>query len=295
MELLKKRSMGLFIALTKIIKRCTMTTLLSIIQPQKGCHMATLHHRMFGMVHGDFRPAHHSPENLETMVQGSISSLGRQMPVYLPKADFTTEVANFEEDRQSLSDMFVRTQCAADGGVVEERNIAVGIFNGDCPIVCIYEDDRLAALHAGYRCLMRANPAEPDIITRFMQSRKMSPHRAQAFVFGGIGPCCWKPEYKDKPEILDPARYGYPPLLKACLRNTKSKGPFGSGFVSVDLYEMAFRLLLQSEIPRKRIAMDKTCTCCATKNSELQYWSHTRFEARSQEVDGRNLSIAWLE
>ncbi|MDP3685391.1 MAG: laccase domain-containing protein, partial [bacterium] len=204
---------------------------------------------------------------------------------------------------------FVRTSVPADGGIVIGPLTGVAIFNADCPCVTLYDeqDGVLAHLHAGYRCLIRENPEEPNIIEvgirefpRYRADDAPDPARLKAVVWGGIRSCCWVPE-DDKVEIRQPELAGrHEEFLRACLFRT-TRSPRGSGHVSVDLYPLARMFLLQCGIPAENISEggdeegNPFCTCCAMENGEPQYWSHTRFQAKQQDVDGRNFSVAWLE
>lgn len=83
--------------------------------------------------------------------------------------------------------LFGRSREAADGGLVKGTNRAIGFFNGDCPIVCLWQDDQLAVLHAGYRCLIRESSDEPNVIDQALVN--FDALRLQAWVGLGIGSC----------------------------------------------------------------------------------------------------------
>jgi copper oxidase (laccase) domain-containing protein len=139
---------------------------------------------------------------------------------------------------------------------------------------------------------MRADPEEKNIIESGIGY--FDPKQTHAWIWGGVGPCCWLPEYDDKPEILKPELCRHPELLRSCLSQT-TRSPAGPGHVSVDLYKLARALLMEVGVLAENISWDTTCTCCAMENGEPLYWSYTRYVAKQQKVDGRNFSVAWLE
>lgn len=259
--------------------------------------MPKLQYRIFGRRQGNFRPPPES-RNQSKFVREIERVEETFLPPYIseilaPRVAFTTRIVDAVEDSEIWSARFIRTQKPADGALVRGYETAVAIFNGDCPLLCLYQDDQLAVLHGGYRCLMRADPNEEGIIE--VAIKHFDPKRVKAFIFGGIGPCCWLPEYDDKPEILDPAKSRHRELLTQCLERT-IRSPAGAGRVSVDLYALAKGLLLHVGVPEQNIDWNITCTCCAMEKGQPRYWSHTRFTAGGQEgVDGRNFSVAWLE
>ncbi|TSC63487.1 MAG: hypothetical protein G01um1014106_488 [Parcubacteria group bacterium Gr01-1014_106] len=266
--------------------------------------MSKLRHRIFGRQDGNFRPPT-EPRTREPLIRLIERIEEQHLPlriaeIFAPRVNFTTRIADATDPKETLdvwSARLIRAQEPADGALVRGYETAVAIFNGDCPLLCLHQDERLAVLHIGYRCLMRADPNEEGIVE--VALRHFNPESVHAFIFGGIGPCCWLPEYDDKPEILDPARSRHPELLKQCQEWTTCS-PAGSGHISIDLYALARGLLLLLGISEDHILLDSQCTCCAASqsedNSRALYWSHTRFKAGKQNgVDGRNCSIAWLE
>jgi len=252
--------------------------------------MVTLKHGIFGYEFGNFRPTHQSRRELLEKIN-KVFSETRPALIYGLKANFTTHIDVFKDD-EPWNMWFSRSKDDADGGIlINKPNVAIAIFNGDCPVICLHEDQKLAVLHGGYRCLVRANRDELGILELALQHFK--PSRTKAYVFGGIGSCCWVPEYDDKPEILKPELSRRPDLLKKSLSMTTAICPFGADKVSVDLYEL---IKLQLEEHSVEVTMNKTCTCCAMNGPWYKYWSHTRFQAGKQEkLDGRNMAIAWLE
>lgn len=261
--------------------------------------MPKLQYRIFGRRKGNFRPPAES-RNKSKFVREIERVEETFLPPYIseilaPRVGFTTRIVGATEDSEIWSARFIRTREPADGALVRGYETAVAIFNGDFPLLCLYQDDQLVVLHGGYRCLMRKDPQEEGIVE--VAIKHFDPQQMKAFIFGGIGPCCWLPEYDDKPEILNPEQSRHPTLLADCLEKTDECSPAGGGHVSVNLYRLAAGLLIQLGVSADNIHCDALCTCCAVEgDNQPLYWSHTRFRARGQEgVDGRNFSVAWLE
>lgn len=268
--------------------------------------MKTILRRLIlGRAEGNFRTTDQPREVfLETLARAKEKHLPEHMHwIFGPTVKFSNRVAGLHEDNDIWTAGteyhrrvgFVRTRSPADGGVDIGLLTGIAIFNGDCPIICLQQGDQLAVLHAGYRCLVRADPKEKNIIESAMEAGivPFDPKRTRAWVGYGIGGCCWLPE-ADKEEIRNPKLYRDPALLENCLTKT-TRSPAGAGHVSVDLYKLARLLLLDVGIPKGNIIVDDTCTCCAMENGEPVYWSETRHTAGKQPVNGRNFSIAWLE
>lgn len=254
-----------------------------------------LQHRLFGMKHGDFMTKHQARDAvIKTVLRMKEQHLPDAMKwIFAPRVGFTNRVAQLHENNNIWAQGFMRTGDLYDGGVAIGPMCGIAIFNGDCPIICLTEDEKLAVLHAGYRCLVRERIDEPNIID--MAMKEFDPAKTHAWIGYGIGPCCWLPEYEDKPEIINPQRSPYPEILFGCLWTTSAKSPTGSGHVSVDLYSLALALLLRAGVPSESVTLDRTCTCCAQKGGQPLYWSHTRYRAGKQRTDGRNMALAWLE
>jgi len=257
--------------------------------------MPNIQHQMFGMSYGNLRPQQSGDDFWQSLRRVKEFLPNHIEGVIAPRVGFTTVVADSATPCLTpWSGWFARTSEMADGCIVHGTQAAVAIFNGDCPIIVLVEDDKLAVLHAGFRTQIRENKDEPNIIEVAM--KHFNPDNTKAFVGFGIGPCCWVPEYEDKPEVLDPSKSRHPELLALCISRTTDVSPFGSDHVSVDLYKLAKGLLMEVGIPSKRVLINSQCTCCARAPDErLLYWSHNRFKAGKQEVDGRNMAVAWLD
>ncbi len=253
-----------------------------------------LHYKILGKAWGNFRPSDSSREQVLALIRRATLEVSPNLrSIFVPRAAFSNRVAqgNNPGERKMWDDFVGRSSILADGGLVSEAQRAVGFFSGDCPILCLWQDDQLAVLHAGYRCLVRELGSEPNIIDVAM--RHFDPLRVQAWVGLGIGPCCWIPGYTTKPEILDPARHQMCDVIRACLSRTLFTSPGGAGHVSVDLITLAELLLQRADVSAARITVDRRCTCCWQEDNRFVCWSLTRAKA-GRDDDGRNLAFAWL-
>ena len=263
--------------------------------------MATLRYSIFGMNFGDFHPLHQTPEDLakkvgKTIMDQPAADIGL---CFAPLAGFTNTIAKLKDDMAGVYEVgdmfFTRTKDLADGATIDEIRTAIGFFNADCPILCLHEGRKLTVCHAGYNCLIRRDPKEPDIVKNALEG--FTATKVKVDMFAGIGPCCWVPEYAEKPEIKNPRLCRYPTLLQSCIGRTEDVCPSGAGHTSVDLYKLTSGLLEMYGVPKKSIYMDRRCTCCDRYEKKPVFWSHARFMADKQEpnIDGRNFSLAWLE
>ena len=265
----------------------------------------------------DFKPSNHSREEFMEKISMAREHFLTVRPytLFAPTVAFTNRVVRLGEDNDAWTrerrvwnageeqdsphiaktreEVLIRTKSPADGGIVKGEMKAVAIFNGDCPTVALVQDDQLAVLHGGFRTLIRENREEPNIIE--VAIKHFDPKRTRAWVGHGIGLCCWVPEYDDKPEVMDPMKSRHPELLAHSLSKTTEKSPFGPGHVSVDLYRLAKGLLMEVGIPEENIRINSRCTCCAEENGKPLFWSYTRFKAGKQHVDGRNMSVLFLD
>ena len=187
--------------------------------------------QILGPPFGDFRPGAMSREEFLALVRltakPALPSTVRQ--VFAPRATFSNVVLEFgrQENVERWDDWFCRSSRSADGAVVTGANAAVVFFNGDCPLVCLWHNDRLAVTHAGYRCLIREDAEERNLLETALDS--FEPRRVQAWIGFGIGPCCWIPGYDTKPEILDPSRHVEADTIRTCRSFTTDASPGGEG------------------------------------------------------------------
>lgn len=250
-----------------------------------------LKHIQFGIKQGNFSPSNQAQDQFLLQVE----KVKKLLPVsvakiFAPSADFTNKLAMLGEDDDILTPWLIRTNNKADAGMITGAGIAIAFFNGDCPILCLQENNKLAVLHLGYRCIIRENPNEEGLIETAM--KYFNPKKTKTFIFGGIGPCCWIPE-PDKLEIQKPEKCRHPEILAKCLSKT-TLSPLGKNLVSVDLYKLSRLILIKLGVAINKISAKPGCACCAKKNNKPIYWSHTRFLADGG-IDGRNFSAAWLE
>lgn len=253
-----------------------------------------LHREIIGISGGNFSPKSFSSEGRFAIRVSEACSGYAIEKIFLPRPDFTNKIAVLGQDCESICDNVFRTKGKADGGIVEEKNMAIGFLNADCPIICLQEGERLAVLHGGYRCLIRKDETEPNIIESAM--KHFDKDKVKVWMGFGIGPCCWVPEYDDKPEILAPNKSKYFKLLRSSLSVTNRNSPFGERKISIDLYKLVLKIFWYYFCIRlNNNDLDRRCTCCAERKvgGSHIYWSHTRFQ-RYGGVDGRNLSFAFL-
>ena len=153
-----------------------------------------LRHRILGKAWGDFRPSVSSRGQLLALIRRATADISPKLrSILAPEATFSNRVVdgNAPMECEAWDELFCRSTTAADGGVVQGTRRAIGFFSGDCPIVCLWQDDRLAVLHAGYRCLIRESSGDTSIIDAGL--RHFNPRQVQAWIGLGIGPCCWIP------------------------------------------------------------------------------------------------------
>lgn len=257
-----------------------------------------LQHVILGRRFGDFNPQNIAQKKFGNIIEDALTQagmpLGAHAPTrfFFPTAKFTNRVAALDTIDVPVAYRFTRTNFPADAGIVNGERAAVGSFNGDCPFICVWEGTRLAGLHGGFRCLIRADNGEPNLLEAVIAH--FHPAKTFAWIGGGIGPCCWMPDSATKPEILDPKKSRHSQLLSSCLTRTTPRSPFGPGHLSVDLYALAAGLLQEVGVPADHITIDGRCTCCAGGPGNYAYWSFTRHR-KDGGTDGRNLSLAWLD
>lgn len=257
-----------------------------------------LRHAFFGIEYGDFNPNNLSEDDFERQ----IVKIKRHLPdttveIFAPSVGMTNRVAKLGEDDRPITPWFIRTHKKADGGLVEGPRVAVAFFNGDCPMLCLTDGKKLAGLHLAYRCIIRADAKEDGIIEAGLKHFD-DPANVKAFIFGGIGPCCW-PVEKERKETRRLSSCRYPDALRRSLSQTTAS-PIGKALASVDLYNLAEMILLKNGVLQSRIRQNAICTCCYKQNGWPVYWSHTRYLATQKHKiqgakDGRNMIVAWLE
>lgn len=255
--------------------------------------------RLRGVAYGNFSPpAGDAAEDRERFATDVARALPRRSHVtttppsvrliFAPRTEFTNCVVKLGTDDDSWSAFLVRTKEPADGGIVEGLNKGVALFSGDCPSVCLYQEDRLAVLHAGFRCMVRESPGEPNIIDAAFATGLFDASRAGVWIEAGIGPCCWHderlPEMRE--ERAELSRY----------YGVATRGPHaGTRARTIDLLQLIHDYVRNTcHVPAIHIEWDARCTACSSDQGRCDYWSHTRARHEGS-TDGRNMFLAWLE
>lgn len=206
--------------------------------------------------------------------------------VFLPACGFTTRIVTLGEGNEQWTPEIIWTKEKADGVVVSEPNVAVGICNGDCPVVIIRDTDtnRLILLHAGTRCLIPKH--NESIILEAFNKYRLHPERVRIVVGYGVGPCCYGIGFLRKIifQATTLTRTVDLPLPYGLKFSVAHKGP-RKGKISLDLYDLIRKQLSwQCEVPKENIEINSSCTACAG------YHSHSYKDKNA----GRNLVLAWM-
>ncbi len=207
--------------------------------------------------------------------------------VFLPDCAFTTRIVELgNNNEEPWGSEVVWTKEKADGVVVSEPNVAVGLCNGDCPAVIIHDTDtnRLILLHCGTRCLIPKH--DDSIILHAFRQYKLNPKRVRIIVGYGVGPCCYGIGFLRKIifQVTNFPRTVGLPVPYELKFGVACKGP-RRGKTSLDLYNLIRKQLSwQLEVPRDNIEINDSCTACAGYHS----YSYKGKNA------GRNLVLAWM-
>lgn len=250
-----------------------------------------LKHHILGIDDGNFDV---NNPNIPLLNVGAVLSMAKKRlgldMVIAPRCNFTNTIVEtgpeMERALPNELEWFLRTKQAADGVIVNAAFDAVAIFNADCPIVSVHDavTDKLAVLHAGFRCLVPPNQKktkERSIIQVLFEDHGFNAFQSQVFFGYGIGPCCYGVTSDKYPEIDDfemDIPYG------KVTRGTRL------GKKSIDLYQLILNQLLHCGVQEKHISADLTCTACAGVYKP-KYYSN----CRSGRQPGRNASLAWIE
>lgn len=240
--------------------------------------MSQLRHDICGLDYGGFEVRRALGSGLLSNVDFVESEKGLKT-IFSPYCNFTNRIVKFGQDNKKLASNFYRTANCADGGIVDDTWIGIGIFNADSPIIAVHNKtkEQLALLHCGFRCLIRKDTKERSIIrVLFEDFKDLFPvATSEVFIGYGIGPCCYgAPHYQ--PEIDD-----YKLNLPV---GRATRGP-RYGKQSIDLYQLIRNQLLGLKVPEKNISYKQTCTSCSS-----DYFSH----CISPKVPVTNLSLAWM-
>lgn len=254
--------------------------------------MRFLYSDIWGKAKGDFNPTqaayssgNHSEKFLDVARKKDDINL-----IFAPRCDFTTKIVALGENDDKVNDWLVRTKEPADGGIIEEPGQAVAFFNGDCPIVALFDRSkgRLAVLHAGFRCLVPNTRNPRSIIRVAFEDHSFDPKSTEVFVGYGIGPCCYGA--KHWPEMKDFTLSLTLPVGQATRGlSGRPKGRYGEK--SIDLYRLILNQLEKVGVPEGNVQSDLTCTSCAKEQSagiaDFAYYSYCRGN------QGRNAALAW--
>lgn len=250
-----------------------------------------LKHQILGIDDGNFDV---NNPNIPLLNVGAVLSMARKKygfdNIIAPRCNFTNEIVEIgpEMERALPNDFawFLRTKKEADGAIVNTFSDAVVIFNADCPVVAVHDcaSDKLAVLHAGFRCLIPPNQKKTkkrSIIQVLFDDHGFNAWESRAFFGYGIGPCCFGVTSDKYPEIDD---------YQMDLPYGKVTRGLRLGQKSIDLYQLILNQLLECGVQEKNISADMTCTACAGIDKP-KYYSVTRLNGRY----GRNATLAWIE
>lgn len=245
--------------------------------------MGTLHKKIFGLHEGNFDPDQPDFDDLLDNLANYLVDEDLKSIVW-PSCAFTNRIAVYPQGMKKWSEGLLSTAQPADGIIIKEDGVACAIFNADCPVVIIGEEDsdRLAIIHAGFRNLIRKDKKDFSILRAPFAGYGFDPKKSIAWIGYGIGPCCYGAEHL--PEIDDPT-VDLP--IGRATRGPRSQSSRPAR--SVDLYELIRRQLLKLQMNPRRIIADPTCTSCAGF-SRPEYHSNCRDGAQA----GRNLVLVWF-
>lgn len=239
-----------------------------------------VHRDIYGKLDGNFSP-HQPMEDFLRSVRKLREANPQLETIFAPKCDFTTRIVKLGEEDEVWDAGFVRTKNPADGGIVEKPNQAIAIFNADCPVVSIFDEEkgRLAVLHAGFRCLIPEDKSRFSILETAFAKYGFNGERVKVFCGFGIGPCCYGGKH------LGIGRWS------GFLTGRVTRGP-RSEQKSFDLYEQIFtELVVMDEVPPENMLIDKTCTACKINYGKHLYHSNV-YEGKSA---GSNAVLIWYE
>lgn len=144
-------------------------------------------------------------------VNSPLEFLGRFKPVLL-KQVHSAVIIDIDRDHELIG----------DGLTTRLANIRIGVKAADCLPVFLFNDERLAAIHCGWRSLYAG----------IVQSAMRLMGDFQYVLGAGIGPCC----YEVRPDVADRFRADFPEAiltrgtslfldLKRCVRSIMGKEP----------------------------------------------------------------------
>ena len=158
-----------------------------------------------------------------------------------------------------LGDILCPPDCAADGLLTRERDVALAVFTADCIPVLLWDEGTgaVGAVHAGWRSTVL------DIVgnaIRKLEELGAKPEQIHAAIGPGIGPCC----FETGPEVPEAVRAVLGTASETCIREKEG------GKAMVDLKEVNRRLLIRAGLNLERVTVATQCTMCAPE----MFWSH---------------------
>ena len=169
-----------------------------------------------------------------------VARVGSPLPIVVPRQVHGTRVVTVAANDPSPE---------ADGLVVGERGLLVGVVTADCvPVLLVAREARVAAaVHAGWRGA--AAGVLEAAIERFVRDRAVAPGRIEAVIGPAIGGCC----YEVGPEVRTA-------FTSRTQRTTNPAWTERGGRQHVDLRVAARTLLEAAGVGR--VATVGPCTAC---------------------------------
>ncbi len=249
--------------------------------------MYQLKYDFVGKAGGNFRPQYNEPEQSFFLENLEYQLNLRGIPkVFAPRCNFSTNVGKLGYAGQyELMPWLTRTESGVDGGYVAKPDIAIAIFNADCPVIILFDKEagRLALLHAGFRCLVPENKHDLSIVEKAFKNTDLNPATVDAFIGFGAGPCCYGAEHHNEIHRRE--------IYNDCVQVAR-KGPRQEQ-LSLNLPYLIRNRLLDCGVRDGAISYDFKCTACAGREngSEGAYHSNI-YEGKDA---GRNLVLAWFK
>lgn len=247
-----------------------------------------LFHTIYGRPQGNFRVPKKDedmPAWRETM-QKSVINGHAFARVHLMRPDFTTRcVSVVSSGWTELMPSVFQSGEVCDGLMTSQSNVALGMANGDCPAVIVYDEDahKLALLHGGLKCLIQKDGGI-GIIQTFFDSHGFDRRTVKVRLAYGIGPCCYGLDWL--PECHANA------LVKQFPTAVATTGP-ERGKKSIDLFELIRLQLRELGLQGNQILRETRpfCTACAKIGDGPAYHSNLY----DRKLAGRNLVLAWMQ
>ena len=175
-----------------------------------------------------------------------------------------------------VKDKNLKVAGEADGMVVDESGIFLGVLTADCvPILFTVLERKLAGVvHAGWRGTLAG--LAPKMIDYLRQRCDIEPGSVEVALGPSIGPCC----YEIRDDVSVPLLKKWGSLAKECLQ-TRADKQF------LDLRSLNRSLLERAGVPSTQIFTIGPCTSCAPED----FFSYRRARGKT----GHQMSfIGWL-